>query len=170
MTNLSEALNAEHPGQSSHWMDISTDLRTIIAAVALRASGGHVSMKSVADAGGFHRSAFQGKPSRSDQQTANDRRRAIVDGAALGRLLEELLGAEVEESAATRLVEANATISQTRSERNAAIQSRGEIATYARMLHREQQPNQPLKEPRRTTGGTVVDLFPNATTEEASDE
>ena len=164
MTNLVEALKAEHPGQSDEWGKVSTNLRTVIAAVALGASGRGVNFKSVADAGGFDRARFTAKPSRSDQQTANDRRRAIVDGAALGRLLEDLLGAEVEESAATQLVEANATISQTRSERDAAIQSRGEIATYARMLHREQQPVEPLKGPRRTTGGTVVDLFPNATT------
>lgn len=170
MTNLIEALKAEHPGQSDEWGKVSTNLRTVIAAVALRASGGHVSQKSVAGAGGFHRSAFQKNASRAYQQTANERRLAVIDHDALGRLLEDLLAAAVDESAATQLVKANATIHQTRSERDAAIRSRDEIATYTRMLHRKQQPDEPLKEPRRTTGGTVVDLFPNATTEETPDE
>ena len=172
MTNLIEALKAEHPGQSDEWGKVSTNLRTVIAAVALRASGGHVSQKSVAGAGGFHRSAFQKNASRAYQQTANERRLAVIDHDALGRLLEDLLAAAVDESAATRLIEANATIHRTRSERDAAIQSRDEIATYTRMLHRKQQPTEPLKERRRTTGSTVVDLFPNATpdTEETPDE
>ena len=176
MTHLTEALKADHPADTSHWKAISTNVRAVITASVLRASGGHVSQKAVADAGGFDRSAFKGKASRSDQQTANERRRAVIDHDALGRLVNDLRNRagqdEIDESDATRLTKANGTIHETRKARDAAIQSRGEIAAYGRIMHRKQQPTEPLKEPRRTTGNTVVPLFPNATTdtEETPDE
>ena len=174
MTNLTEALKAEHPVDTSHWKAISTDVRAVVTAIALSADGGHVSQKSVSDAGGFDRSAFKKKASRSDQRTANERRRAVIDHDALERLVNDLRNragqGEIEASDFTQLQVTNRRNGVLKQERDDAIQSRDDIATYTRLMHRKYRPEEPLKEPRRTTGSTVVSLFPNATPEETPDE
>lgn len=175
MTNLTEALNAEHPVNTSHWKAISTNVRTVITAIALSANGGHVSQKSVAEAGGFDRSAFRAN-ARPDQQTANERRRAVIDHDAVGRLVNDLRRRagqdEIEESDFTRLQVTNVRQSVLKQERDEALRSRDDIATYTRMIHRKHRPEEPLREPRQVTGSTVVPLFPDTTTstEETPDE